>query len=111
MEDADQVIITCGLGPDTALTRELRVHESFETLAPKNVADALCAAGTTDCAKGPAFDAATLATPEPGFFILGAKSYGRSSAFLLETGYRQVAGVLAALAEAAGLPAPQGAEC
>jgi hypothetical protein len=53
----------------------------------------------------PAFDAATLATPEPGFFILGGKSYGRSSAFLLETGYRQVAGVIAALAEAAGLPA------
>jgi len=53
------------------------------------------------------FDAPTLGTPEPGFYILGAKSYGRSSAFLLETGYRQVAGVLAALAEAAGLRAPQ----
>jgi hypothetical protein len=63
--------------------------------------------GTSDCAKLPAFDAATLATPEPRFFILGAKSYGRSSAFLLETGYKQVAGALAALAEAAGLRAPQ----
>ena len=111
MEDADQVIITCGLGPDTALTRELRVHESFETLAPMKVAEALHAAGTSDCAKVAVFDATTLATPEPGFYILGAKSYGRSSAFLLETGYRQVAGVLAALAERAGLPAPQGAEC
>ena len=107
MEESDQVIVNCGLGPDTSLYRELRVHESFETLAPKQVADALCAAGTSDCAKVPAFDATTLATPEPGFFILGAKSYGRSSAFLLETGYQQVASVLAALAERAGLRAPQ----
>jgi hypothetical protein len=71
------------------------------------VAEALHAAGTSDCAKVTVFDAATLGTPEPGFYILGAKSYGRSSAFLLETGFRQVAGVLAALAERAGLPAPQ----
>ena len=106
VEDADQVVVTCGFGPDTALTRELRVHESFETLAPMKVAEAL-AAGSGDCMKVPAFEAATLATPELGFFILGAKSYGRSSAFLLETGYRQVAGVLAALAEGAGLRAPQ----
>jgi hypothetical protein len=38
---------------------------------------------------------------------VGAKSYGRSSAFLLATGYRQVADVLARLAESAGLSAPQ----
>jgi hypothetical protein len=107
LEDADQVVVNCGFGPDTSLHRELRVDECHETLAPRQVADALRAAGTSDCAKVPAFDAATLATPETGFFILGAKSYGRSSAFLLETGYQQVAGVLAALAEAAGLRAPQ----
>ena len=79
------------------------MHESVETLAPANVAEALRAVGTGDCARVPAFDAATFATPEPGFYILGAKSYGRSSAFLLETGYRQAVRVLAALAEAAGL--------
>jgi len=107
VEDADQVIVNCGFGPDPSLVRELRVHESFETLAPMGVAEALRQAGTTDCNQLPAFDAATLATPEPGFFILGARSYGRSSAFLLETGYQQVASVLATLAEAAGLPAPQ----
>jgi thioredoxin reductase len=107
MEDADQVIVNAGLGPDTALYRELRVQESGETLAPAKLAEALRAAGTSDCAKIPAFDAATLATSEPGFFVLGAKSYGRSSAFLLETGYRQVASALAMLAEAAGLRAPQ----
>jgi hypothetical protein len=108
VEEADQVIVNCGFGPDTVLHRELRVHESFETLAPMKIAEALRQAGTSDCAKVPAFDAATLATPEPGFFILGAKSYGRSSAFLLETGFVHVSGVLAALADDAGLPALSG---
>ena len=37
----------------------------------------------------------SLESPEPGFFILGAKSYGRGSTFLLRTGYEQVADVLA----------------
>jgi len=32
----------------------------------------------------------TLLNPEPGFFILGAKSYGRNSQFLLRTGWEQV---------------------
>ncbi len=39
-----------------------------------------------------------LANPEPGFFILGNKSYGRNNNFLLETGYKQVGDVITALA-------------
>jgi hypothetical protein len=31
-----------------------------------------------------------LLNPEPGFFILGMKSYGRNSAFLLQTGHEQI---------------------
>jgi len=107
MEDADQVLVNCGYGPDGSLYRELHVHESYETLAPIKIATALQAAGTSDCVKIPALGAAVLETPEPHFFVLGAKSYGRSSSFLLETGYRQVADVLARLAESAGLRAPQ----
>ena len=53
------------------------------------------------------FGVEQLATPEPDFFIVGAKSHGRGNAFLLGSGYRQVADVLARLAEVAGLPAPQ----
>jgi hypothetical protein len=40
-----------------------------------------------------------LRTPEPGFFILGAKSYGRNSGFLLRAGWRQVDDVFASLIE------------
>jgi hypothetical protein len=38
-----------------------------------------------------------LAHPEPGFFIVGMKSYGRAPTFLLRTGYEQVRSVVAAL--------------
>ena len=34
--------------------------------------------------------AQTLRNPEPSFFILGAKSYGRNPNFLLRTGFEQV---------------------
>jgi hypothetical protein len=44
------------------------------------------------------FDVETLANPEPRFFILGHKSYGRSPNFLLETGYAQARAVVAKLA-------------
>lgn len=106
-EEADQVIVNCGYGPDTSLYRELRVHECYESLAPMKLAAALQGAGTSDCTKIPAFGADLLASPEPDFYIVGAKSYGRSSDFLLQTGFQQVADVLARLAESAGLRAPQ----
>jgi hypothetical protein len=62
------------------------------------LATALLGAAAGDCLDTPAFGADVLANPEPDFFILGNKSYGRSSNFLLETGYRQVADVIAHLA-------------
>jgi hypothetical protein len=31
-----------------------------------------------------------LRVPEPNFFVLGMKSYGRNSTFLLRVGYEQV---------------------
>jgi hypothetical protein len=39
-----------------------------------------------------------LAHPEPGFYAIGAKSYGRAPNFLLATGHEQVRSVVAALA-------------
>ncbi len=39
-----------------------------------------------------------LAHPEPGFFVVGMKSYGRAPTFLITTGNEQVRSVVAALA-------------
>jgi hypothetical protein len=65
---------------------------------------ALFAARTAGQAPPPG-DADTLANPEPGFHVLGEKSYGRHPGFLLQAGYAQVAAVLDALAARAGTTA------
>ena len=46
--------------------------------------------GSSDCLDQRSPGAAALATGEPNFFILGAKSYGRSSHFLLSVGLEQI---------------------
>merc|ERR1712129_410094 len=59
-----------------------------------------------DCMQQTGAGVDVLKNPEPGFFILGSKSYGRNSAFLLKIGYGQAREVLEALAPAAaGAPA------
>jgi hypothetical protein len=55
-----------------------------------DLAAALLKHAGADCLTVPAQGAATLRNPEPNFFILGAKSYGRSSNFLLRNGFEQV---------------------
>ncbi len=47
-----------------------------------------------DCLAQLPHGAETLRNPEPGFFILGAKSYGRNASFLLTIGHQQIADAL-----------------
>jgi hypothetical protein len=96
IEEVDQVVVNTGFGPDASIYRELQVHECYASLAPMKLAAALL--GSTDCLDAPAGGVDLLTHPEPDFYILGHKSYGRSSHFLLETGYKQVADVIAKLA-------------
>ena len=97
-EEIDQVIVNTGFGPDDSLYRELQVHECEITRAPYRLAKALREAGSTDCLTAPALGADVLANPEPDFYILGHKSYGRNPHFLLQTGYQQCADVIDRLA-------------
>ena len=39
----------------------------------------------------------TLRSPEPGFFIVGSKSYGRRNDYLLRVGWQQVDEILSLL--------------
>ena len=50
--------------------------------------------GGGDCLAQRASGDATLLSPEPGLFILGMKSYGRASSFLLRLGHQQVEAVI-----------------
>ena len=96
VEEVDQVIALTGYGPDNAIYRELQVHECYASRGPMKLAAALD--GSTGCTTTPAFGADLLENPEPDFYILGHKSYGRTPHFLMETGYRQAAEVVAKLA-------------
>jgi hypothetical protein len=104
--EVDRVLALTGYVGDPSLYRQLQVHECYATGAPMNLAAALLAAagdGPADCLAQPAQGVDVLRSPEPDFFVLGAKSYGRSSAFLLRVGYQQVDEVVGAYA-----PAPVG---
>jgi hypothetical protein len=99
MEEMDEVLVHTGCGPDESITRELQVHECYATRGTMKLSAALLGAAAKDCLDAPAFGIETLRNPEPGLFILGHKAYGRNPTFLLETGYRHVAEVVAALAQ------------
>ncbi len=89
----DRVIANVGYEPDDSIYRALQVHECYASRAPMKLAASLLAASADaggDCLKLGGFGPEVLVNPEPGFFILGMKSYGRNSAFLLSTGYEQV---------------------
>ncbi|HTM57505.1 MAG TPA: NAD-binding protein [Candidatus Udaeobacter sp.] len=106
IEEVDAVIVNTGFGPDDSIYRELQVHECYASRGPMKLAAALLDSGAADCVTVPAFGADVLANPEPDFFILGNKSYGRNPHFLLETGYRQVSDVIEKLARDQQVHAP-----
>jgi len=115
--DVDHVLALAGYRPDTSLARELQIHLCYASEGPMGLATALLTARLAspglagDCLSQTAHGAETLRTPEPGYFILGAKSYGRNPNFVLSVGQKQVLEVFTLLdaerAEAAaGVAAP-----
>ena len=109
VEEADEVVVNTGFGPDDSLYRELQIHECYASRGPMKLSAALLGAGAADadCLAVPAMGVDLLRNPEPGFWILGAKSYARYNTFLLQAGYEQVAEVVAEMAR--GVAARAGA--
>ena len=94
----DRVLALNGGVGDFSLYRQLQVHECYATAAPMKLSAALLSAGGGDCLEQGSHGPDTLTNPEPGFFILGAKSYGRNSQFLLRVGWEQVDDVFGLIA-------------
>jgi thioredoxin reductase len=93
----DRIVVTTGQRPDLSLTRELRLDldpwlESAKALGP------LIDPNLHSCGSVPPHGHRELAHPEPGFYTVGIKSYGRAPTFLLLTGYEQARSVVAAIA-------------
>jgi hypothetical protein len=89
--EVDRVVANVGYQPDSSLYAELQIHECYASRGPMALAAALLGAGTGgDCLAQAGHGPETLRNPEPGFFILGAKSYGKRSQFLIRVGLEQV---------------------
>ncbi|AGZ39952.1 FAD-dependent oxidoreductase [Actinoplanes friuliensis] len=94
---ADRIVSATGFRPDHTITTELRldldpIMGAARTLAP------LIDPNEHSCGTVPPHGAAELTHPEPDYYAIGAKSYGRAPTFLLATGYEQARSVVAALA-------------
>ncbi|HSL82760.1 MAG TPA: FAD-dependent oxidoreductase [Thermoanaerobaculia bacterium] len=106
--EADRVLALTGAVGDHALYRQLQVHECYATAAPMKLSAALLSTqkgaggGAADCMSQTGHGADTLVNPEARFFILGAKSYGRNSAYLMRIGWQQVDDAFGVLAESFG---------
>lgn len=93
----DRIIVATGFRPDLDMLSELRVAVDPATEAPPALSP-LIDPNVHSCGTVPPHGAVELAQPEAGFFIIGAKSYGRAPTFLMATGYEQARSVAAELA-------------
>ncbi|MCS5721818.1 NAD(P)-binding domain-containing protein [Herbiconiux sp. CPCC 203407] len=94
---ADHVAVLTGFRPDLSFLSELRLELDPTLQAPVRIAVEVDP-NVHSCGSVAATGAKDLAHPEPGFYLVGAKSYGRAPTFLAMTGYEQVRSVVAELA-------------
>ncbi|MBI5275790.1 MAG: NAD(P)-binding protein [Burkholderiales bacterium] len=93
----DQIVCATGQRPNLPMVSELRLRldtmlESTEALAP------LIDPNVHSCGTVRPHGHRELSHPEPGFYTLGVKSYGRAPTFLMATGFEQARSVVAAIA-------------
>ena len=94
----DDVVSMTGYRPDLSFLSELALDTSPVTEGSAGIARAL--AGVTDCLSVPRIRPEDLSSGEPGFFLIGAKSYGRSRNFLIRTGLDQLDSIFEAVTRA-----------
>ena len=93
----DRIVSATGFRPDHTIVSELRLDldpilGSTRALAP------LIDPNEHSCGTVPPHGVDELTHPEPGYYAIGVKSYGRAPTFLLATGHEQARSVVAALA-------------
>jgi len=86
----DLVLSLTGFVGDNSIFRQLQVHECYATSGPMKLAAVLLADAGGDCLQQTSHGLDTLKNPEPNFYMLGSKSYGRNNTFLMRVGYEQV---------------------
>jgi hypothetical protein len=94
---ADRIVSATGFRPDHSIAEELRLDLDpalgcTRTLAP------LIDPNEHSCGTVRPHGVDELTQPEPDYYTVGMKSYGRAPTFLMATGYEQVRSIAAALA-------------
>jgi len=94
---ADRIVAATGYRPDHSIAGELRLDLDpilgcTRTLAP------LIDPNEHSCGTVRPHGVDELTQPEPDYFAVGMKSYGRAPTFLMATGYEQVRSIVAAVA-------------
>lgn len=93
----DVVIAATGFRPELQMLSELRLELDPAVEAPRELGP-MIDPEFHSCGSVEPHGERILAHPEPGFYIVGMKSYGRAPTFLMVTGYEQVRSIAAALA-------------
>ncbi|MFI9729294.1 NAD(P)-binding domain-containing protein [Streptomyces sp. NPDC052092] len=94
---ADRIVAATGFRPDYGIADELRLELDPIMSAPRALAP-LIDPNQHSCGTVTPHGYRELAHPEPGYYAVGMKSYGRAPTFLMLTGYEQVRSIAAALA-------------
>ncbi len=95
--EVEEIIAQVGYRPERSLHEELQIHECYATSGPIKLAAFLLGEQAADCLSVSTCQAETLNNPEPDYYILGSKSYGRNSQFLMQTGYEHLSKLIAEL--------------
>ncbi|MFL6114939.1 MAG: FAD-dependent oxidoreductase [Catenulispora sp.] len=94
---ADRIVSATGFRPDHTIASELRL-DLDPILGSTRALASLIDPNEHSCGTVPPHGEAELAHPEPGYYAVGMKSYGRAPTFLMATGFEQVRSVVAFLA-------------
>ncbi|HEX5543191.1 MAG TPA: NAD(P)-binding domain-containing protein [Micromonospora sp.] len=94
---ADRIVSTTGFRPDHSISTELRL-DLDPALGCTRALAPLIDPNEHSCGTVRAHGVDELTQPEPNYFAVGMKSYGRAPTFLMATGYEQVRSIAAALA-------------
>ncbi|MGW4213713.1 NAD(P)-binding domain-containing protein [Lentzea sp. NPDC004789] len=97
LDGVDEVVVLTGFRPDLSWLSEIRLELDPVLQAPTKLAP-LIDPNVHSCGTVYPHGEAELRHPEPGFYLVGMKSYGRAPTFLSLTGYEQVRSVVAAIA-------------
>ena len=106
----DRIVANVGYRPDASIYEELQVHQCYASEAPMKLAAALLSNTSGDCLEQTPVGAAALMTSEPNYYILGNKSYGRDSRFLISIGLDQIRELFSVIGGRADLDLYQGTQ-